>query len=91
MRYFFDIRDDDSFARDDIGVDLRDDVVARSQATLALTEMARDYLPSDGDHRNLKIEVRTEDGPRFDVTLDFDLEDRTGSAPQSARPKRWSE
>jgi len=39
MRYYFDIRDEDNFARDDIGVDLRDDRAARLQATLALTEM----------------------------------------------------
>jgi hypothetical protein len=76
MRYYFDIRDGSDFARDDIGVELRDDVAARLQATIALTEMARDYLPTDGNHRSLVIEVRTTDGPRFDVSLDYDLEYR---------------
>jgi hypothetical protein len=80
MRYYFDIRDDDNFARDDIGVDLRDDRAARLQATLALTEMARDYLPTNGDHRDMSIEVRTPTGSRFDVRLDYSLVYR---APQS--------
>lgn len=58
MRYYFDIRDGDDFARDDIGLELQDVVAARLQATVALTEMARDYLPTDGDHRRLVIQVR---------------------------------
>jgi hypothetical protein len=73
MRYYFDIRDEKDFARDDIGVDLRDDRAARLQATMALTEMARDYLPTNGDHRDMMIEVRTSNGPRFDVGLDYSL------------------
>jgi len=80
MRYYFDIRDEDNFARDDIGVDLRDDRAARLQATLALTEMARDYLPTNGDHCDMSIEVRTPTGTRFDVRLGYSLVYRTPSS-----------
>lgn len=73
MKYYFDIRDGENFALDDIGFDLRDDVGARLQATIALIEMARDYLPTDGNRRNLLIQVRTDEGPRFDVSLDYAL------------------
>jgi hypothetical protein len=73
MRYYFDIRDGNDFARDDIRVELRDDGAARLQATIALTEMARDYLPTDGNHRHMVIEVRNAEGPRFAVSLEYEL------------------
>ena len=78
MRYYFDIRDGADLARDDIGVDLPNLNAARLQATIALTEMARDYLPSDGTERSLAIHVRNAEGPQFDVTLDYELEDLRG-------------
>lgn len=74
MRFFFDMRDGEDFARDDIGVDLRSTHAARLQATIALTEMARDYLPTDGDHRNLGIEVRNAEGVLLEVSLEYALE-----------------
>ena len=70
--FFFDIRDGDEHSRDDSGIELPDDATAKHQATLALTEMARDRLPSNGDERTLAIRVRTIDGPRFDVSLEYE-------------------
>jgi len=75
MKFYFDIRDGGEFTEDDAGVDLPDLNAARLQATIALTDMARDYLPRDGDERSLGIRVRTAEGPQFDVTLDYELED----------------
>ncbi|WP_055045596.1 DUF6894 family protein [Devosia sp. A16] len=74
MRFYFDIRDGDEFTEDDAGVELPDLNAARLQATIALTEMARDYLPRNGDERRLAIHVRTDEGPQLDVTLDYELE-----------------
>lgn len=85
MRYYFDIRDGEQFAGDDTGIELRDDGAARLQATIALTEMARDYLPTDGNHRDMLIEVRTKDGPRFDVSRDYDLVYRDASSRDRRR------
>lgn len=87
MRYYFDIRDGDDFSRDDIGFDLRDDKAARLQATVALIEMARDYLPSDGNRRHLMIEVRNGDGARFDVSLDYALQYREPPEKPSVRQR----
>lgn len=75
MKFYFDIRDGGELTEDDAGVELPDVHAARLQATIALTDMARDYLPRDGDQRSLAIRVRTEDGPQFDVMLDYELED----------------
>jgi hypothetical protein len=75
MKFYFDIRDGGELTEDDAGVDLPGVNAARLQATIALTEMARDYLPRDGDERRLAIRVRTDEGPQFDVSLDYELED----------------
>jgi hypothetical protein len=75
MKFYFDIRDGGELTEDDAGVELPDFHAARLQATIALTDMARDYLPRDGDQRSLAIRVRTADGPQFDVTLDYELDD----------------
>lgn len=81
MIYFFDVRDGDDLSPDDTGIDLPDPAAARLQATLALTEMARDDLPSNGDERKLSIHVRTAEGPQFDVSLDYELQVTSGQAP----------
>jgi hypothetical protein len=73
MIFFFDVRDGADLSQDDTGIDLPDPAAAKLQATLALTEMARDHLPSNGDERKLSIHVRTAEGPQFDVSLDYEL------------------
>lgn len=81
MRYYFDIRDGDHVSRDEVGVELRNIDAAHTEATVALTEMARDYLPSDGPHRVLGIHVRDSAGAQFKVTIDYDVEEQRAVAP----------
>lgn len=70
-RYFFDIHDGSRKARDDIGVDCAYVNAASVQATIALTELARDLLPGDGPDHHLAISVRSETEALFSVELDF--------------------
>lgn len=84
MRYYFDIRDGDHIAKDEFGVELRNIDAAHTEAAVALTEMARDYLPSDGPHRVLGIHVRDSAGPQFKVTIDYDVEELRAVAPVAA-------
>lgn len=72
MRYFFDIFDGDHWARDDFGVDCARDRSARHQAVLALTELARELLPSSGSTQELVIRVRLKEELAFSVRLAFD-------------------
>ena len=74
MRYFFDIFDGDHWARDDRGIDCNDDVGARRQAVLALVEMARDYIPTDGGFMDLTVRIRNAVQVAFTVRLDFSTE-----------------
>lgn len=74
MRYYFDIFDGDHWTRDDIGVDCHNDRHARQQAVLALTEMAREQLPTNGDEMVLRVRVRGGLENRFTVGLEFDTE-----------------
>lgn len=73
-RYYFDIWDGDHKAHDDIGVECATIPAASVQATIALTELARDLLPGDGPARYLKITVRDEARALFNLTLDFETE-----------------
>jgi len=77
MRYFFDIFDGNHWARDDIGVDCARDRSARHQAVLALTELARELLPSNGSAQELVIRVRLKEEHASSVRLAFD----TSSGP----------
>ena len=78
MRYFFDIQDGKHVAKDDIGVDCLGDNAARVEATRALTEMASDYLPSDGLSRHLAIHVRSNVAPLFSVDLQYSVMTSSG-------------
>jgi hypothetical protein len=82
MRYFFDIFDGDHWTRDDIGVECASDRRARHQAVLALTELARELLPSDGSTKEFVIRVRLKDELAFSVRLSFD----TSSGPALTDP-----
>ena len=84
MRYYFDIRDGAHVTRDDVGVELRNIDAAHTEASIALTEMARDYLPSDGPHRVLGIHVRDCEGARFKVTIEYDVEEQAADTPALA-------
>ena len=60
-RFFFDIIDGASLARDDFGIELDDLDEARDQAVAILPDLARDALP-DGDVHDFTCEVRNEAG-----------------------------
>ncbi len=72
MRYYFDIFEGNHWARDDFGVDCPNDSGARYQAVLALTEMARQFLPPDGPSKELKVRVRRQAKVAFTVSLLFE-------------------
>jgi hypothetical protein len=72
MRYYFDIFEDDYWARDDVGVDCESDRRARYQAVLALTELARELLPMGGATRHFMIRIRLQEQTAFSLRLDFD-------------------
>lgn len=44
-RLFFDIDDGDSISRDDDGTELADDQTARNEASRAMGELAKEYIP----------------------------------------------
>ncbi len=86
MLFYFDIYDGADTAPDNIGVELSDDVAARLQATIALTDIARKIVPKDEKYRNLIIKVRTEEGARFQMSLDYALaKSRAGSRSRGPR------
>ena len=69
-RYYFDIRHDDNFVRDDVGSKLRSFQAAKEQAAKA-AEIARDALPGA---RSLSIEVRDEMGLVLRASLRVEVE-----------------
>ena len=74
MQYFFDLYAGEGWARDDYGIDCNDDVGARRQAVLALVEMARDFIPSDGPTMYLAVRIRNAAGTALTLRLDFSTE-----------------
>ena len=85
-RYFFDIYDGED-SPDAVGVELLDLEAARTQATLALAEIARDELPGDGPERELTILIRDESGRvLMRTSLVFSSEMADKPATQSSNP-----
>ncbi len=60
-RFFIDTSDQDSFFRDDEGLEFDDVEAAKDAAVASLPDMARDILP-DGDSRTFLAIVRDADG-----------------------------
>ncbi len=61
--YYFDTDDGTKLYRDDIGTELADDQAARDEGTIALAEMAKDYIPKTGSpQKNISMWVRNEAG-----------------------------
>ena len=71
-RFFFDIHDGPHKAHDDIGVECASVNAASVQATIVLTELARDLLPGDGQTHHLAIAVRNDTESLFRVQLAFE-------------------
>ena len=73
VRYFFDVRDNDSFYPDDVGVELPSIDTVKAQAGRTKGEIAKDVLPGS-EVRTLAIEVRDDLGPILRVALRFEIE-----------------
>ena len=63
IRYYFDIVIDGEVAVDDEGLLLPDVAAARREASVSLTEIARNEFRSESSASRLAISVRTADGP----------------------------
>ena len=73
-RYYFDLRDSESLAVDEEGLELGDVQAAQEEAALSLADAARDSRRrSDGGLHQMTIEVRTDDGPLMRVSFSFDV------------------
>ena len=70
-RYYFDIRDGESFYADDQGMELEDQTAAEMEAAKSLGDMAKDFSPLVELHR-MSIEVRTTAGPVFQAAFIFE-------------------
>ena len=78
-KFYFDVFDGEQTLSDEEGTELADHHAARDEATKALTEMAGDYIPGDGLHREMAIYVRDETGSKImDVSLNFEVKPTTG-------------
>jgi hypothetical protein len=73
VRYFFDVRDNDSFYPDDEGLELPSIDAVKAQTSRTMGEIAKDVLPGS-KVRILTIEVRDDLGPVLRVTLRFEIE-----------------
>ena len=73
VRYFFDVRDNESFYPDDTGVELPSIDIVKAQASRTMGEIAKDVLPG-AEVRTLAIEVRDDRGPILRVALRFEIE-----------------
>lgn len=73
-RFYFDIWDGEHSAYDDFGVECHSVNAASVQARIALTELAREILPSGGQSRHLKITVRDTNRSLFSLKLHFEAE-----------------
>lgn len=70
-RYFFDIHDGGP-SRDDTGTECADLDAVRQQAVRALSDIAREEIPKDGDRRTFTVLVTDENGrPVYSATLNF--------------------
>jgi hypothetical protein len=83
-RFFFHIREDDTFIPDDEGVELTDLSAAEQEALEAVASIARDRLPA-GQARSITIEVRTEDS-RCVLAATVSMHVERGVRPHQRRP-----
>jgi len=70
--FYFDVKDGDRLATDQVGTDLANHTVAREEATRALSEIAAEEIPRDGPDREFCIVVRDDVGTVvFELRLTF--------------------
>jgi hypothetical protein len=72
--FFFDVRDGESFFRDDVGLEYPDVETARDEAALTLAEMGKSVLPGS-IVREIAVEVRDEaKEPLLRTVLRFEVQ-----------------
>jgi hypothetical protein len=77
-RYFFDLREGDSLAVDEEGVELASVEAVQEEAARSLAEMAKEVTPgtsNNGGHP-MAIEVRDDNGPIMKVLFVFEADRR---------------
>jgi hypothetical protein len=73
-RFYFDVRDGESFTPDNEGIEFAGIHEARVEASRALAHMIKDAMP-DGSHTAMAIEVRGENRkPLLKVRITFEVE-----------------
>ena len=70
-QYFFDFKSDNSFSRDDEGVELLHTEAAHDMALCALVDAARDAVIEGSLGKRFAVEVRNGMGPVLEVTAVF--------------------
>lgn len=69
--YFFDTRDDERFAKDDLGLEIASLDEMKVEAARALAELAVDVVPRSS-RSTLSIEVRDSEGLVFKAVIAFE-------------------
>lgn len=87
-RYYFDIRDGDVLCPDEEGLELANCRAAGIEAAMSLAGMARELAELDRP-RPMGIEVRTDEGPFFQVSLIAEAANRGSKRlpPSAWQPK----
>jgi hypothetical protein len=71
LLYFFNIRDNDDFIEDEVGLAFADLEAVKIEAARALAEIACDAIPGSV-RRQLSVEVRDAQGPVLLATMAFE-------------------
>jgi hypothetical protein len=73
MRYYFDMREGESLALDDEGLELPSLAAAEQEAALSLADMAKDTVRGERCNvgQRLAIEVRNDAGPVLELKFTF--------------------
>jgi hypothetical protein len=75
-RYYFDFVENDTTARDDVGLCLPNTQAAEMEAAKSLADMVKD-LPPDAERSSISVEVRTENGPPlFRAAIIYEIKPR---------------
>ncbi|MBZ9985462.1 MULTISPECIES: hypothetical protein [unclassified Mesorhizobium] len=72
-RFFFDLTENGNVTEDNEGSELPDTETATDEAVKALTEIARETLPHDGNECELAFIIRDEERPIAEAVIRFEL------------------
>ena len=75
IRYYFDMREGDSIATDEDGLELASIEAVQEEAARSLADMARDAVRkrNDGAGHQMSIDVRDDTGPVLQVKFTFEI------------------